>query len=38
VVAIAGINLLPTTVTAIVAIICAVQVGLDLYQGRPATA
>jgi low temperature requirement protein LtrA len=38
VVAIAGINLLPITVTAIVAIICAVQVGLDLYQGRPATA
>lgn len=38
VVAIAGTNLLPVTVTAIVAIICAAQVGLDLYQGHPATA
>ncbi|MGF1481895.1 MAG: low temperature requirement protein A [Cyanophyceae cyanobacterium] len=33
--AIAGINLLPLTVIAIVAIICLGEVLLDIYQGRP---
>ncbi len=37
-VAIAGNSLLPVTVSAIVTIVCAVQVLLDLYQGRPAVA
>ena len=34
-VAIAGVNLLPVTVVSLIAIICAIQVILDLYQGRP---
>lgn len=31
---IGGINLLPLTVIAIIFVVCVVQVGLDLYQGR----
>lgn len=37
-VAIAGANLLPLVIIALTAVVCLVQVGLDLYQGRPATA
>jgi low temperature requirement protein LtrA len=36
VVAIAGTNLLPVAVIGIVAIVCVIEVGLDLYQGKPA--
>lgn len=35
-VAIAGTNLLPITVIALIAAVGIVQVGLDLYQGKPA--
>ncbi|HEY9729472.1 MAG TPA: low temperature requirement protein A [Chroococcales cyanobacterium] len=34
--AIAGKTLLPIVVIAIVAVVCAIQVFLDIYQGRPA--
>jgi low temperature requirement protein LtrA len=34
--AIAGTDLLPIAVTAVIAMICAIQVWLDVYQGRPA--
>lgn len=35
--AIAGVNLLPISIIAIIAFIGFIQVGLDLYQGHPAT-
>jgi len=37
VLAIAGASLPPVVIIAIIAAVCVVEVGLDLYQGRPVT-
>ena len=37
VLAIAGASLPPVVIIAIIATVCVVEVGLDLYQGRPVT-